>query len=449
MKKNLLLTLVFLVSITSAFSQDKTTKYRRSNLTMVLVEDNDLGKEKQMVINSYNANPFPDKYNNHVINDKNFSTTELKLTDDEYKKAGFYLDTLKTAIDFIKAKAKIFNKIRPLNAEGTIAVLEPTKEQLTKLYIDKYIKEKKVAKQVVASWFNRSTDGKDMDYKLWKIRAAYSAAEHEKVDESKDEVIKKLIKDTDVIGNSFIVFNKMEFYENEPVARFIRDAAKTEINKSLAGSPEFMLKKALEKTDKLYDLTKEGYTVKCNTYLYQLDWNENTAQKTKDYFFNNNLIEKRAAIWDTTDIYKLKFVGKTVSGSIVVGGKKTLQEVIDLQVKRTLDNAMAKLQKENVVFRPVSPLMSVNPITAQIGLKEGVEHGQKYEILMSKDNEMGIPIWKSIGKIQVDKKIPIWDNRLGAEPTKDASGAIIETPKFTTFKGGKKAQENYFIRLLK
>ena len=36
------------------------TKYRRSNLTMVLVEDNDLGKSKDMVINAYNANPFPD-----------------------------------------------------------------------------------------------------------------------------------------------------------------------------------------------------------------------------------------------------------------------------------------------------------------------------------------------------------------------------------------------------
>ena len=58
---------------------DKTTKYRRSSLTMVLVENNDLGRNKDMVVNAYNAFPFPDKYNLHKIVDNKLNTTEKQM----------------------------------------------------------------------------------------------------------------------------------------------------------------------------------------------------------------------------------------------------------------------------------------------------------------------------------------------------------------------------------
>jgi hypothetical protein len=433
--------------LTLACTSFGQVKYRRSNLTMVLIEDNSLGKEKDMVINAYNANPFPDKYNQHDIEDKNFSTEKMKLTKEDYLKAGFYKDTLKTPLDFIKAKKKPLNKVRYLNNELTIGVLEPTDEQLTNIYVNKYINEKKIAKQVVATWFNRSKDGKSMDWSLLKERALYSANAGEKADDTEQALTDKLIKDVDVVGNSFVVFNKMKFFENEPVARLIRDVAKAEAMKQLAGKPEIIVKNALAAIDKGYELTKEGYTVQCNTYLYQLDWNEQIAKKTQDYFFNSNLLDKRSQIWDTTNLYKMKFVGKTISGSIVVGGKKSIQEIIDLQVKRTMNNAMAKLQKENVVFRTVSPISTVGPLTSQIGTKEGVEPGQKFEILTAKYDEFGIPKWVSKGKVKVSKKHPIWDNLPGAE-VKDATGNPL--PTFSTFKGGKNAEPGLdFIRLIK
>lgn len=425
--------------------QDKKTvnlEYRRSNLTMVLIEDNDLGKDKDMVVNAYNANPFPDKYNQHPINDKNFSIEGLKLSVEDYKKAGFYKDTLKKPMDFLKAAKKPLNKVRFLNAEKTIGILEPTKEEITNMYIDKYIKEKKVAKQLVANWLNRSEDGQKMDWEFIKNRGKYSGNFNE------NDVSKVFETDIDLIGNTFVVFNKMDFYANEPVARAIRDAALAEANTQLAGKPEIIVKKAIESINKLYDQTKEGYTVKCNTYLYQLDWNNSIAKKTNDYFFNNNNIDKRSSIWEDSNLYTMKFVGKTVSGSIVVGGKKSLDEIITLQVKRTMDNAMAKLQKEYIVFRPVSPVISYGPITAAIGLKEGVEAGQKYEVLVSKEDKNKIPHWEVVGKTKVDKKAIIWDNRIGAEPMKDEKGIIIPTQEFTTFKGGPK-EDFMFIRLIK
>ena len=428
------------------------TKYRRSNLTMVLVEDNDLGKSKDMVINAYNANPFPDKYNQHNIQDKKFATDLLKLTIADYKNAGFYNDTLKSPIDFIKAAKRPLNPIKKLNPEGTIGVVEPSKPELVNMYIDKYIKEKNVAKQVAGTWFNRKPNG-DMDWELLKERAMYSATADEKQSGTSQNVTDRLIKDVDIIGNSYVVFNKMEFYANEPVARVIRDAAKIEINKQLAGKPAFLLDKALAGIDKVYETTKEGYTVKCNTYLYQLDWNEQIAKTVNNLFFNNNTIANRAQIWDTTNIFKLKFVGKTTVFSIVtfkLGEKRTEEQIITLQVKRTMDNALAKLQKEYVQFRPVSPIADINPLRAKIGMKEGLEPGQKFELLKIEFDEFGIPKYKNFGSVTVDKKAPIWDNRQGAEPQLDAQGNPIPEVPFTTFKGGKKAEaEVNFIRLVK
>lgn len=440
---------LLLLNIGLKAQQDKTTNYRRSSLTMVLIENEGLGKSKDLVIGAYNTHPFPDKYNLHSIEDKKFSTSDLPLTLQDYYDAGFYNDTLKKITDFIKAKKKHpLNKIRMLNPEGTIGIIEPREEEITNIYVNKYIKEKKIAKQLVSTWYNRKTDGK-MDWSLLKERALYSASADEKSGDTEQQLTDKLIKDVDVIGNTFVVFNKMDFYENEPVARLIRDAAIAEVTKQLAGKPEILLKKSLEGLEKVYQKTKEGYTVKCNTYLYQLDWNEEIAKKTNDWFFNNN-VNNPKEIWDTTKIYKMKFVGKTVSGSIVtfkIGETRTEAEIINLQVKRTMDNAMAKLQREYVVFRPVSPIASVEPLTAQIGTKEGLEPGQTYEIITAKINEFGIPKWVRKGKVKVNKKLPVWDNLPGAEE-KDSQGNPL--PKFSTFKGGGKSEPGLdFIRLLK
>ena len=102
-----------------------------------------------------------------------------------------------------------------------------------------------------------------------------------------------------------------------------------------------------------------------------------------------------------------------------------------------MDNALAKLQKENVVFRPIAPLSwnAEGKVQAKIGMKEGLEGGEKFEVLERGKNELGLPIYKSIGKVKVDKKVPVWDNRRGAEPLLDKENNPIEMPSITTFKG--------------
>ena len=419
-------------------------------MTLVLIENNNLGAEKERIIKAYYENPFPEKYNNHIISDKVFDPDKMTLTTQDYLNAGFYKDTLKSAKDFLFALKKPFNALRYTASDSSRAVQEPTAEELNNIYIQKYINEKGLAKQIVASWFNLKSDG-SYDWELIKERGKYSASA-QKLDQAASAAQSTdFLMDFDLIGNTYTVFNKMTFYENEPVARMLRDKAKAEVAKTLAGKPEILLTKAYEKLDQAYEKMKVGYTVICNNYLYQLVWNDSIAQKAKLDIFNAPTVNMQA--FNATDLFKMSFVGKSTVTSLVtfkIGETRTQDQIINLQVKRTLDNALAKLQKKYVQFRPVSPIASVGPVTAQIGLKEGVEKGQSFEILEQGFNKLGLPVWKSIGKVSVDKKKPIWDNTAGAEAKLDDKGVEIPSPAFTTFKGGKNAQVGlHYIRLIK
>lgn len=413
------------------------TDYRRSSLAFVLLENPKLGKSRDLVVNAYSSNTFPVQFNEHKLNDSRFEIEKITLIEKDYMNAGWYLDTLKTPIDILKALKKPLNPLRFLNPEQTIAIQEPTESQILQIKLQKYILDKNLAKQVVATWFNRSAETGKMDYSELMRRGLYSASA-EKKDNFKTIADSSIfLKDFELIGNTYICFNKMDFYPNEPVARVIRDASKAKATQELAGKPEVLLTKALALADTLYEKTKVGYTVGCNSFLYALNWNDSIAEKVQSYFFNENVNPK--AIWDTTNLFKLNYVGNTFSSSIVtfkIGDPRTEEQIIDLQVRRTLDNAVAKLQKEYVQFRAVAPVSSVGPITSRIGAKEGVEPKQKFEILAQSYTELGLPIWKSIGTIAVDAKLPIWDNRQGAEITDPSQ----QLPSFTTFSGGKNVE---------
>jgi hypothetical protein len=452
-QKKLTAVLFVVISMKLLGQASVNTDYRRSSLTMVLIENNELGNLKDLVTKSYYSNPFPDKYNEHQIADKLFDPNKLKLTTQDFLSAGFYKDTLKTPKDFLIALKKPLNAIRYVTPDSTKAVQEPTQEQLLNIYISKYINEKKLAKQTVASWLNRTPNG-DMDWSEIIKRGKYSAsaAESENLNKTLDQ--KDYFKDTSLISNTYTLFNKLTFFANEPVARDIRDKAKEEVTKKLAGKPEVLLTKALQGIDAVYEKTKEGYTCIVNTYLYQLDWNDSIAEKTRNIFFNANFTGDKKIAWDTTSLFKMKFIGKTTTSSIVtfkIGEKRTEEQIIELQIKRSLDKALAKLQKEHVQFCPITPIESKSPLTAKIGLKEGVEPGQKYEVLKLNELNPLKPFLERVEVVTVPKKGHIWDNRQGAdqEPLLDKEGNPIVTPALTTFDGGKKASETYFLRLIK
>ena len=68
---------------------EEENKYRRSSMTMVLVENPGLGEYKDQIVKAYNENPFPDKYNEHKINDQRCDVSELVLSDSDKIASGF------------------------------------------------------------------------------------------------------------------------------------------------------------------------------------------------------------------------------------------------------------------------------------------------------------------------------------------------------------------------
>ena len=84
--------------------------------------------------------------------------------------------------------------------------------------------------------------------------------------------------------------------------------------------------------------------------------------------------------------------------------KRTEEQIIALSTTRNVDAVFAKLQKKHDVFKPKVPLLTGNPITAKIGMKEGLEGGDKYEVLEQSADAEGKITYKRKGVISVDKK---------------------------------------------
>lgn len=448
MKKSIytFFTVVCLAGTTQSVAQELSEdfKYRRSSLSMILIETDNF-PNKEAVMSSWNNYPFPDKYNKHEVDLKSFNIKSVVLTDQDLLKAGYLKDTLKTTLQITKAKAGLKN-IKFLNTEQTIGVVMPSEKEEYQLKIDKTINESKLANKLVASWFN--VKGDKIDFNLIAERGSYNASELDFQVASVSNNASKVISDAgkELIRNTFVTFTKLEFIENEPVAAFIRDAAKTEA--STGGKPQLLVNAAHKAADKIYEKTKEGYSLWSKTWLYQLKWNDTIFNRLQ-----SDYSKLKVDAFKNADYLNLEFVGVQYNQSLVtfkLGETRTQEQVIDLALVRNVDNAFAELQKDNDVFKPKVPILSVDPITAQIGMKEGLKGGEKFDVLeMTQDPKTGLTEYIKVGSVTADKKL-IWDNRYNAgekvEQVLDDKGNPINA---TTFKGGKSLQPGMLLKQVK
>ncbi|MFZ4435484.1 MAG: hypothetical protein ACOYOR_03145 [Flavobacterium psychrophilum] len=407
MKKLILITLSAVLCSSVLLAQDsqkemKETKYRRSSLHTILIESSAFPKKDQ-VINAYYGAPFPDKYDNHNIGAKSFNP------------AKYSTDTV---------------------------------ESKTPEVIEKYFKDEQIAKKMVAKWFNRQADG-SFDYSLVSERGAFNASflDSKTAVASSDGKALLATAGFELINNTFVVVSKMKFVENEPIARGIRDAAII-----AASNAPGLLKMGIEKAAEIaYNKGKEGYSVWTTSYLYKLKW----TPEVEGSFYQEMYGEKgtitpamKAKFDSNTDLFQMEYVGAQKSTTLVTFSlkvKRTEDQIINLSVTRNIEKVFAKLQKNYDVFKPKVPLYTGEPITAKIGMKEGLEGGDKFEVLEAvMDQKTGKIEYKSIGTIKVDGD-KIWDNRFNLGDEAPAEGAVDRT----TFKGGKKFYSGLLIRQLK
>ncbi len=412
-------------------------KYRRSSLHTMLVES-DKFPYKETVIKAFYDAPFPDKYNNHVIGEKSFDPANYPLTPQE--KAPLYKEQSKAGTAMSNAAdVKIDSASREL----------PIK-------IQKYLNQNMIANKLVAKWFNRKDDG-TFDMALIGERGSYNATDMEA------NIAKGSARGTaaladagiELIGNTFVVVSKFNFVSNEIAAAIVRDAALIAANKL---SVPALQTAAVKTANEVYEKAKEGYSVWTTSYLYKLVWNDSIeAVFYNDLWMDKSKIDPaRKEAFDKSTLFQLEFVGDENASALVMFSakeKRTEEQIVEVATIRSIDAVYAKLQKKYDVFKPKIPLFSATPITAKIGMKEGLEGDEKFEVLeQTIDPKTGLTTYVSKGTITVDKDL-IWDNRFNAGEEPVAEGATGPDPKValgcTTFKGGKKFYPGLLIKQMK
>jgi hypothetical protein len=429
----------------AAIDQHPELKYRRSSLHLILLESEDFPR-KEVVMKAYHEAPFPDKYNNHGIATISVDPATYVLTDAEKATAG-------------TKKSGMANFGASMLSGATAGIIDKNAADMP-FITDKIVKDKKIANQLVAKWFNRQADG-SFDTKLIGERGSYDATEMQA------NIAKGSARGTaslsdageELIKNTFVVLTKLKFVSNEPIAAAIREVAKLK-----AGSlPALFQPAAFKVLDMAYNKAKEGYSVWTTSYLYRLKWNDSTAA----VFYNDLWIEKNAKIdkkrkeaFDNTNLFQMEYIGSEKSSSLVTFSLKetrTEDQIVELATVRNVEHVFAKLQKSYEVFKPKTPIYSGDPVTAKIGMKEGLEGGEKFEVLeQTIDPKSGLTTYVKKGTVTVDKK-QIWDNRFNAGEevsegdNKDKDKKDKDKPAVdrTYFKGGGKFYAGMLLRQIK
>ena len=194
-----------------------------------------------------------------------------------------------------------------------------------------------------------------------------------------------------------------------------------------------------------------GFKVIVTSYLFRLDWNDEVANN----FYNNLWVDKsapdlvRQQQWTgALGSFKLKYIGNAsvFSGKTALGGVNSERDMFLKVCTRAVDKSISELQKNFDEFKVFTPLISVEPLRAYIGLKEGVDENSRYEVLEKSVDDMGRIKYKRVGEIKPEKGM-IWDNRFMAEFDKEEGYDL----QYTTFKkiSGKNFYQGMLIREIK
>ena len=435
--------LVFLSLVISAMSlnaqNNSDVKYRRSSLTMILVESDDY-PYKNTVMQSWKDYPFPDKYDQQGVPLKTFSRIDEPIELDKAAK------TVASTIGMTQDRFETMYKMSKLSDKK----YREKNQILMREKIEQNFKEQRLGNQLVKTWFT-SESGKMFDMSLIQKRGFYNATELEAGLAKSGIRGMAALADAgeELINNTFVTVTSLNFFENEPIAKITQQIAYL----AAVADPTGAARKA---ADAVYNETKNGYSLYSRTFLYKLVWNDSVAAEFYNIWGNEEAFSKMD--------FQLEFVGVQYNKSTVTKPGEssagaffnpnktyTQEQLIDIVFNRNIDDVFAKLQKENDVFKPKFPVITSEPLTAQIGMKEGLEGGEKFDILeMTLDPETGRTKWVKIGTTVADKKL-VWDNRYNAgdEPENPTLGTDGQSIKATTFKTVKKAASGMLLKQAK
>lgn len=305
--------------------------------------------------------------------------------------------------------------------------------------ITAYLDDNGVARDLVAKWFNRNEKG-EFNMDLVAERGSYNASDLDVLVASDSKRGEALLADAgeELIGNTFLIVNDYKYINKEEVANkasgvlsFVSDVA------SIAGYDGVAL--AADAANVGASVMGKGYVVKTTSYLYRLVWNEEVANEfyTNLWMDSRNYDTAKKEAFETTNLFKLRLVGSQSAWADLQSTaftKKSDQQLISRATLKATNKGISKLQRKFEEFRTKSPLLSGDPIAAKIGLKEGLEKGDRFEVLEQVIDKDGRTRYKRVGKIKVDHK-HIWNNTMYDEESEESTSTSEE--EYTLFKGRK------------
>lgn len=399
--RNILIGCLTLFTV-SVLAQEPESNYRRSSIYSILINhtDQQFGNE---IKEAFLQIPVPDKFNDHNLS--------VKVLNIDKKLAGA-------------------NK----SIENTV--------------ITDFLQNNKVASRLVGRWFNRDFFTGQCDMELVKERGLYNATEFDKQLAKRSSRGVAMLQDAgeDLIGNTFVLVNDIRYVDKNKGAK-----TGASILKALGQiASAYMGSSISDLTDNLGDMleTIKGFKVKINTFLYKLDWNdEQAAVFYQEQYAAKPDATKKANFEAARGNYKLKYVGKVESsgGTTSFLGINEDEPIVMVRkaCQRAIDENVVDLQRNYEEFRTKSPLLSVEPLTAYVGKKEGVTAKSKFEVLEVVELENGKHKYNRVGVIEPIENL-IWDNRFMAVE----EGALGANLGYTTFKkvSGKNFAKGMLIR---
>ena len=389
------LTAICLITSTVAFTQntENEPKYRRSSLYSLMINHTDQ-KFASEIRNSFLNIPIPDKYNDHDLS--------VKVVD-------------------INTKLKNASSNKENEAITT------------------FLNDNQIAGRMVAKWFNRDKYTGACDMELVKERGLYNANEFDKQMAARSARGISMLQDAgeDLIGNTFVLVNDISYVDKAKKGMIFGGIIKalgsvaqayTGVNVSSA-------------TNLIGDIAESirGFSVKINTFLYKLSWNDEIANNFYETQYTDSIDTDKAQNFESNrGNYQLVYVGKVESsGSTTswLGVKlETPENMVRKACQRAIDENIVDLQTQFEEFRTKTPLLSIDPLTADIGMKEGVSKKSHFEVLDRVEQQDGTYKYVKVAEIEPVEDL-IWDNRYMAVE-EGAKGANLGKTTFKKIKGG-------------
>lgn len=401
MKQFLFFIALLYLTAFQSYPQVDNNKYRRSSLYSILIRhpEKEFGKDIDTV---FRMVPIPEKYNDHNL------------------------------------------KIRAINAARHNQNKQEEFTNIIDYTITPFFTKNDIAKRVVSKWFNRKegkTGDGTFDMNLIIERGLYNADFFDYQSAKQSIRGQSLLADAgeELIGQTFVLFNDIRYFDKE------EEAAWATYGILVAGMVASQFTGGLTSLASSYGSQAvagisskiAGFRVSITSYLYKLVWNDETAATFyENYYIDKPNEEKKNAYNQEKELFALQYIGRhsIVSSETTLRGVKNKNDMIRKVCERAIDKNIAQLQKEYEVFRVKTPIFSVSPLTAKIGLKEDIDEKSRFEVLEAVEDNNGRIRYRRVGVVKPVKG-KIWDNRFMAEFEEENEGSTRTETEFEVVSG--------------